>query len=128
MSCLVEAVAAAAAVACRLPPIDRHPQSALEWNCTEPHLALSPHCRLLQALLSREGVPPRVQRLSLALWLFNPLTVTISTRGSGEAVVACLLLALLLLLRQGRRRSGWEPCAYRLLPAPVPHKASADSW
>jgi len=36
--------------------------------------------------------------LALALWLFSPFTVSISTRGNGEAVVTCMLLCMLDLL------------------------------
>lgn len=58
--------------------------------------------RLLQALLARDtSTSQRLRSVCVALWLFNPLTATISTRGSGEAVVTCLLLALLLLLQRG---------------------------
>lgn len=57
---------------------------------------------LLQALLARDAsTSQRLRSVCVALWLFNPLTATISTRGSGEAVVTCLLLALLLLLQRG---------------------------
>jgi phosphatidylinositol glycan class M len=36
--------------------------------------------------------------LALALWLFSPFTVSISTRGNGEALVTCMLLGMLDLL------------------------------
>lgn len=42
-----------------------------------------------------------MQRWGLALWLFSPFTATISTRGSGEALVTCMLLGLLLALEAG---------------------------
>lgn len=38
--------------------------------------------------------------LALALWLFSPFTVSISTRGNGEALVTCMLLAMLDLLER----------------------------
>lgn len=38
--------------------------------------------------------------LALALWLFSPFTVTISTRGNGEALVTCMLLCMLDLLEK----------------------------
>lgn len=57
--------------------------------------------RLLHALLRRRGVPRRAQLACLAVWLFSPFTVTISTRGNGEALVSCMLLAMLLCLDSG---------------------------
>ena len=38
----------------------------------------------------------------LVLWLFSPFTVTISTRGSGESLVVCMLVGVLWLLESGR--------------------------
>lgn len=40
---------------------------------------------------------------SVVLWLYNPFTVTISTRGSCDSLVTVLLLAVLILLLQGQR-------------------------
>ena len=39
---------------------------------------------------------------SMLLWLYNPFTATISTRGSCDSLVTVLLLAALLMLLQGR--------------------------
>jgi phosphatidylinositol glycan class M len=36
------------------------------------------------------------------LWLYNPFTVTISTRGSCDSLATVLLLAVLLLLMRGQ--------------------------
>eukprot|EP00887_Chlorella_sp_A99_P002219 scaffold21.g2219.t1 len=58
--------------------------------------------RLYQVLLARRGAPPRLASAGVALWLFSPFTATISTRGNGEALVTVALLALLLVLEQGR--------------------------
>jgi len=55
----------------------------------------------MQMMLHRKGVAPRIQSMCLALWLFSPFTVSISTRGNGEALVTCMLLAMMLLLEQG---------------------------
>lgn len=52
-------------------------------------------------LLRRRGAALRLQRWGAALWLFSPLTATISTRGNGEALVTCMLLGLLLALDAG---------------------------
>jgi phosphatidylinositol glycan class M len=40
---------------------------------------------------------------SIVLWLYNPFTVTISTRGSCDSLATVMLLAVLLLLMQGQR-------------------------
>lgn len=39
---------------------------------------------------------------SMLLWLYNPFTATISTRGSCDSLVTVLLLATLLMLLQGQ--------------------------
>lgn len=57
---------------------------------------------LISRLLRKEGATDHQISSSVAAWLFNPFTMTISTRGSGEALVVVQLLATLLLLRQGR--------------------------
>jgi phosphatidylinositol glycan class M len=54
-------------------------------------------------LLRRRGASPRLQLLGVALWLFSPFTVAISTRGNGEAVVTCMLLGMLLALDSGKQ-------------------------
>lgn len=65
-------------------------------------------CRIMLLVLSAKGVNQssekgRVLRaLCIAVWLFNPFTATISTRGNGEAIVVCLLLGLLYMLESGQ--------------------------
>ena len=61
----------------------------------------APVARLMQALLRHQGVTRRMQSLCLAVWLFSPFTVSISTRGNGEALVTCMLLGMLACLQQG---------------------------
>lgn len=39
---------------------------------------------------------------SMLLWLYNPFTATISTRGSCDSLVTVMLLATLLMLLQGQ--------------------------
>lgn len=43
----------------------------------------------------------RWQAAGVAIWLFSPFTVAISTRGNGEALVSCMLLGMLLALQAG---------------------------
>lgn len=57
--------------------------------------------KLMQRLLRRRGASSRAQSLGIAIWLFSPFTVTISTRGNGEALVTCMLLGMLELLEGG---------------------------
>jgi phosphatidylinositol glycan class M len=56
----------------------------------------------LWRLASRQRAPPAAAAAAAALWLCNPFTFTISTRGSCDALVANLLLGVLLLLLDGR--------------------------
>ncbi|KAK9824502.1 hypothetical protein WJX72_010922 [[Myrmecia] bisecta] len=58
--------------------------------------------RLIQQLLELQRMSPTAVSVSVAAWLFNPLTVTISTRGNGEALVTVMLLAMLMLLFKGQ--------------------------
>lgn len=55
----------------------------------------------MEALLAGQGVAPRARAAAVAAWMFNPFTATISTRGSGEVLVVCQLLGLLLALASG---------------------------
>ncbi len=48
--------------------------------------------------------------LWLALWLFNPLTLTVSTRGNADALVTLCVLGVLLLLAQ--RKDHWAAVLY----------------
>lgn len=41
--------------------------------------------------------------IGMGLWLFSPLTAVISTRGSGESLVTCLILGMLYELLNGRQ-------------------------
>lgn len=65
-------------------------------------------------MLLLQGVPRGGRTVSVAVWLFNPFTATISSRGSGEALVTVMLLLILLLLFKGAAHSscgkpGWGP-------------------
>lgn len=57
--------------------------------------------RLIQDILRSLGTPEKSIRHSLLCWLFNPFTITISTRGSSEAIVAVQILLMLKFLLQG---------------------------
>ena len=57
--------------------------------------------RQIDRLLRLQGVGARARRAAVAFWLFNPFTATISSRGSGEALVTVMLLHMLLCLFMG---------------------------
>lgn len=63
---------------------------------------------MLRTLLRRRGASLRLQAAGVALWLFSPFTVAISTRGNGEALVTCMLLGLLLALETGAQEIDWK--------------------
>lgn len=56
---------------------------------------------LIQHLLKDTGTSEYLVTTSVAAWLFNPFTVTISTRGNGESLVAVTLLLVLRCLTAG---------------------------
>ncbi len=67
-------------------------------------------CDLLSALLLfwlliLRGSARSSARLLCGLWLFNPLTVAVSTRGNAESLLAVLVLSTLLCLESRRRTS-----------------------
>ncbi|KAF4095481.1 GPI mannosyltransferase 1 [Onychostoma macrolepis] len=67
-------------------------------------------CDLLSALLLFQLLVLRGSARSSAtllcgLWLFNPLTVAVSTRGNAESLLAVLVLSTLLCLESRRRTS-----------------------
>ncbi|XP_043082394.1 GPI mannosyltransferase 1 [Puntigrus tetrazona] len=67
-------------------------------------------CDLLSALLMfrllvLRGSSRRSARLLCGLWLFNPLTVAVSTRGNAESLLAALVLSSLLCLESRRQTS-----------------------
>ncbi len=58
-------------------------------------------CRQIDMLLRLQGVAAAPRRVAVGAWLFNPFTATISSRGSGEALVVVMLLHMLLCLFRG---------------------------
>ena len=79
---------------------------------------------LIGDILEQQGYHGRVQITAMGAWLFNPFTVTVSTRGSCESLVSILMLAALHGLLRGR--VAWPAAAYgfathtRHLLAPPP--------
>lgn len=56
---------------------------------------------LIFETLSVKGVKRGPRLLSVAVWLFNPLTATVSARGNAESVLAVLVIASLSSLLRG---------------------------
>ena len=57
---------------------------------------------LIHLLLSARGVQKSKKTFSVALWLLNPLTAAVSSRGNAESIVALLVLLTLYFLIQQR--------------------------
>jgi phosphatidylinositol glycan class M len=53
-------------------------------------------------ILQLQRVPQDASMWAVLAWLYNPFTVTISTRGSCDVLVVNMLLAILLMLFTGR--------------------------
>ncbi|KAK9824503.1 hypothetical protein WJX72_010922 [[Myrmecia] bisecta] len=83
--------------------------------------------RLIQQLLELQRMSPTAVSVSVAAWLFNPLTVTISTRGNGEALVTVMLLAMLMLLFKGMEGLGDPRHSFSMYFYPVYLSYGANS-
>jgi phosphatidylinositol glycan class M len=57
---------------------------------------------LLHAILCARGVPARLADRCTAAWLFNPVAIAISTRGSHDALITVPVLGALLMHCRGR--------------------------
>lgn len=56
--------------------------------------------KVIHGMLLESGYGSHVATRSGMLWLFNPFTFTISTRGSSDALVALILLSVLLCVQK----------------------------
>ena len=56
---------------------------------------------LIQQILVLRGIDDFTSIKCTALWLFNPFTFTIATRGNCEAMVCCIILRIILCLLKG---------------------------
>ena len=57
---------------------------------------------LIGDILEQQGYETKIRTVAMRIWLFNPFTVTVSTRGSCESLVSILMLAALHGLTRGR--------------------------
>ena len=53
---------------------------------------------LIHRILTLQGVGERLKLVSCSLWLLNPLTATVSSRGNAESLLAVLVLLTLYLV------------------------------
>lgn len=65
---------------------------------------------LCNSLLVDAGIPPSTRTLSVATFLLNPITATVSTRGSADGLVALCVLMSLWAANRGR----WVSCGFSL--------------
>ncbi|XP_008236080.1 PREDICTED: GPI mannosyltransferase 1 isoform X1 [Prunus mume] len=56
----------------------------------------------IRTILKLRGVPENLSMLSVIVWLFNPFTFTIGTRGNCEPIVCALVLWVFICLMNGR--------------------------
>lgn len=56
---------------------------------------------LIRSILKLRGVPEKTCLSSVALWLFNPFTFTIGTRGNCEPMVCAIVLWIIYCLMNG---------------------------
>lgn len=55
----------------------------------------------IRTILKLRGVPENLSMLSVIVWLFNPFTFTIGTRGNCEPIVCALVLWVFICLMNG---------------------------
>ncbi|MCO5583725.1 hypothetical protein L7F22_037639 [Adiantum nelumboides] len=56
---------------------------------------------MIHKILGLQGFHGKTRQLCTALWLFNPFTFTIGTRGNCEALVCCMILRIIYCLHKG---------------------------
>lgn len=56
---------------------------------------------LIHRILKLRGVPEKLSTYSAMVWLFNPFTFTIGTRGNCEPIVCSMILWILICLMKG---------------------------
>ncbi|CAN6554551.1 unnamed protein product [Malus baccata var. baccata] len=56
----------------------------------------------IRIILKLRGVPEKLSMISVIVWLFNPFTFTIGTRGNCEPIVCALVLWVFICLMNGR--------------------------
>ncbi|OAY71518.1 GPI mannosyltransferase 1 [Ananas comosus] len=56
----------------------------------------------IDTILKLRGVPKELRLWSVAVWLFNPFTFTIGTRGNCEPIVCAIILWIIICLMNGK--------------------------
>ncbi|KAJ8567670.1 hypothetical protein K7X08_019878 [Anisodus acutangulus] len=57
---------------------------------------------LINAILNLRGVPEKFCTYSVMVWLLNPFTFTIGTRGNCEPIICAIILWIIICLMKGR--------------------------
>nr|XP_043629170.1 GPI mannosyltransferase 1 isoform X2 [Erigeron canadensis] len=60
----------------------------------------------IRAILKLRGVPENISIYSVSVWLFNPFTFTIGTRGNCEPIVCAIILWIIICLMRGNLFQG----------------------
>uniref|UniRef100_M0ZMR1 GPI mannosyltransferase I n=1 Tax=Solanum tuberosum TaxID=4113 RepID=M0ZMR1_SOLTU len=60
---------------------------------------------LINAILKLRGVPEKLCTYSVMVWLLNPFTFTIGTRGNCEPIICAIILWIILCLMNGKTSS-----------------------
>ncbi|XP_034945475.1 GPI mannosyltransferase 1 [Chelonus insularis] len=55
---------------------------------------------LIKVILSKNYCPNRISKICALLWLYNPMTIVISTRGNSDSLVVVLILLTLYFLEE----------------------------
>ena len=78
---------------------------------------------IVYALIGTLGLTTEDAKMGVLVWLWNPLSMTISTRGSGDSIICFLVLSTLLGLEKAERSPG-SPKLFWLIFSALAHGLS----